>query len=291
MSATDCSSTICLILCAHDGCLSLSWYLVLFMMSWVPCTGGQLNPGYHATLSVLNHRLWYNYNKILPWSLSECWLTALLLWFLSWIWYVAVPGKNQTLFRCVFRSHCCIQSTVTLKAPPSLLPSTSLSPRIPTVKTWEFAQRIGVLPLTELLLRTWWCEHNTQWNNVRFLLGTATYNYSKLLRWSFSGCRWQGCCYHLRLYVAWRSFRCRASQFLPNTTKTNPLVQCTSPLTDLWLQLSLCHVTLVDDPWWEEGDEPVEDLCVLASARVARDRAHLKRKVHDKTAIFHLVKA
>ena len=22
--------------------------------------------------------------------------------------YVAVPGRNRTLFRCVFRSHCCV---------------------------------------------------------------------------------------------------------------------------------------------------------------------------------------
>ena len=26
--------------------------------------------------------------------------------------YVAVPGRNRTLFRCVFRSHCCIRSAL-----------------------------------------------------------------------------------------------------------------------------------------------------------------------------------
>ena len=26
--------------------------------------------------------------------------------------YVAVPGRNRTLFRCVFRSHCCVRSAV-----------------------------------------------------------------------------------------------------------------------------------------------------------------------------------
>ena len=26
---------------------------------------------------------------------------------------VAAPGRNQTLFRCVFRSHYCVRSTVT----------------------------------------------------------------------------------------------------------------------------------------------------------------------------------
>ena len=26
--------------------------------------------------------------------------------------YVAVPGRNRTLFRCIFRLHCCVRSTV-----------------------------------------------------------------------------------------------------------------------------------------------------------------------------------
>ena len=26
--------------------------------------------------------------------------------------YVAVPGRNQTLFRCVFQSHYCVQSAL-----------------------------------------------------------------------------------------------------------------------------------------------------------------------------------
>ena len=28
--------------------------------------------------------------------------------------YVAVPCRNRRLFRCVFRSHCCVRSTVSL---------------------------------------------------------------------------------------------------------------------------------------------------------------------------------
>ena len=26
--------------------------------------------------------------------------------------YVAVPGRNRTLFRCVFHSHCCVRSAI-----------------------------------------------------------------------------------------------------------------------------------------------------------------------------------
>ena len=65
----------------------------------------------------------------------------------------------------------------------------------------------------------------------------------------------------------------------------------TFALADLRQKLCLGHVTVVDDSGCEEGHKTVEDFCVLPSARVAGDRAHLEREVHYKASILQPVQA
>ena len=57
---------------------------------------------------------------------------------------VAVPGRNRTLFRCVFRSHCCVRSALAVKGGTHTrwVNSSILA---------TFTQRIWPPPLTEVL--------------------------------------------------------------------------------------------------------------------------------------------
>ena len=53
--------------------------------------------------------------KLYTWANSSPNMACMLWPNLVWCTHAAVPGRNQTLFRCIFRSHYCVQSAVAQK--------------------------------------------------------------------------------------------------------------------------------------------------------------------------------